>query len=208
MDIEVVVEGSAIRAHSATLARASPVFAAMLRSEMKEGSTRRITLEGKSKEEYITFLGFLQPVSGRKAWIDDKNVDFLLKWFHEYQVDPLVRECEELLLGRPVTLDALIQAKVYGLQEQYRRCLEEVASKFAELKIELLVDHPDIMRDLIPSMKKAAARDRDWGAGEPLDRKTKKAKLAASIESLCSEGGSRLSREALRNAALAQLKWL
>eukprot|EP00420_Gonyaulax_spinifera_P022546 CAMPEP_0197907044 /NCGR_PEP_ID=MMETSP1439-20131203/63932_1 /TAXON_ID=66791 /ORGANISM="Gonyaulax spinifera, Strain CCMP409" /LENGTH=182 /DNA_ID=CAMNT_0043528447 /DNA_START=51 /DNA_END=602 /DNA_ORIENTATION=+ len=154
-DIEVVVEEQVLRAHSATLAGASPVFAAMLRSEMKEGSTRRIRLEGKSRTEFLTFLSFLQPGSSRQAQIDDKNIDFLLAWFHEYQVEPLLRECEEFLLGKPVSVDRLIQAKVYGFHRQYRRCLEEVASKFHVVHVELLLDHTEIMRDCIPLMKKA-----------------------------------------------------
>jgi len=154
-DVEVVIEGSTVRVHSAVLALASPVFAALLRSHMREGLTKVLELPGKSKEEFEIFLAFLRPASRRR--VTEDNVDILLPWFDEYQVETLKAECEDMLLGMPCSVSRLLQAKSVNLQRQYQRCLDEFPpanfiAGFAELTAE-----PEIVRDLLPYVQEKAA---------------------------------------------------
>mmetsp|Transcript_1432 Transcript_1432/g.3234 ORF Transcript_1432/g.3234 Transcript_1432/m.3234 type:complete len:252 (+) Transcript_1432:129-884(+) len=154
-DVELVIEGKSFFEHSVILS-SSPVFDAMLRSDMQEGLTKRVKLDDKSKTEYLVFRSFLQPVTGRSAVIDETNVDFLLTWFHCYQIAPLIRECEVFLLKQPVSVDRLLQAKTFHLKEQYGRCLATVADNFATMpQIEVLAEHAEIMRELLPLTQKA-----------------------------------------------------
>jgi hypothetical protein len=154
-DVEVLVgeEELSHPAHSQILAHSSPVFAAMLRHGMEEGRSRRIKLPDKAVEEWQVFYAFLEPVAGRRRQISVENVDFLLEWFDEYQIDLLMEDCETFLLSEPVTVDRLLQAKKFKLGKQYARCLEHVGVHFMNFPIEDVVDHPEIMRDLILLMK-------------------------------------------------------
>ncbi|CAK0808587.1 unnamed protein product, partial [Prorocentrum cordatum] len=80
--IDVVIDGATVQVSSAILAMASPVFARMLGSGMKEGADRRVELPGKSKAEFEEFLRFLHPATARAAEVNESNVDFLVEWFN------------------------------------------------------------------------------------------------------------------------------
>jgi hypothetical protein len=154
-DVEVVVGEEEVShpAHSQILAHSSPVFAAMLRHGMEESRTKRIRLPDKAVFEWQVFYAFLEPVAGRRKQITVENVDFLLEWFDAYQIDLLLEDCELFLLSEPVTVDRLLQAKKFKLEKQYARCLEHVGAHFITMPVEDVVDHPEIMRDLIVLMK-------------------------------------------------------
>mmetsp|Transcript_63407 Transcript_63407/g.136401 ORF Transcript_63407/g.136401 Transcript_63407/m.136401 type:complete len:252 (+) Transcript_63407:141-896(+) len=172
-DVEVVVGNKSFFEHSAVLS-SSPVFDAMLRNDMLEGRTKRISID-RCEKEYRVFRSFLQPVTGRKASIVKGNVNFLLEWFHYYQVAPLVHECEVFLLSQPVSIDRLIQAKTFHLKKQYKRCLTEVAEQFVSMPgVEVLVDDADLMRELLPLAQNALKKQKatvltafDIAIGEP-----------------------------------------
>ena len=55
-DVEVEIEGTTLKVHSLILGLASPVFAALLCSNMQEGLSRRIKLPDKSKHEFELFM--------------------------------------------------------------------------------------------------------------------------------------------------------
>lgn len=150
-DFEICVEGEIVRVHSALLGLTSPVFAAMLRSCMQEGRSRRMELPGKSKEDLELFMSFLHPL--QRAHIDESNVYKMLPWFDEYQITPLKDECEALLLRLPVTTDLLLQAHRFHLQKLYNTCLEEFTPRLFLDSFEKLALCPEVLRALVPRLQ-------------------------------------------------------
>lgn len=102
-DLSVVIEGATLTVHSLILILASPVFKAMLSSEMREGQHKEIHLKGKRKAEFLQFWKHLQPGNFEPLGAD--NVHFLLRWADEYQVDGLKCRCEEYLMVKEVPRD-------------------------------------------------------------------------------------------------------
>merc|ERR1719245_2068175 len=81
------------------------------------------------------------------------NVDRMLPWFDEYQVDVLRDECETLLMTLPVTGARLLQSYSFNLKRQFRRCAEELSDQqFLDAFVEL-ASVPDVLRGLIPILK-------------------------------------------------------
>eukprot|EP00439_Symbiodinium_sp_Y106_P017752 s5977_g2.t1 len=107
----------------------SPVFDAMLESGMKEQEEKIIDVTVASKEDFDLFYGLLQPGAGLvgKQKIVEKNVDALLTLASYYQVSFLQQACEEALLGLPVSVQRLLQAKEHGLARQQSRCIGRLA---------------------------------------------------------------------------------
>eukprot|EP00929_Paragymnodinium_shiwhaense_P101484 TRINITY_DN64602_c0_g1_i1.p1 TRINITY_DN64602_c0_g1~~TRINITY_DN64602_c0_g1_i1.p1 ORF type:complete len:240 (-),score=37.23 TRINITY_DN64602_c0_g1_i1:59-736(-) len=159
--VQVIVDGHTYEEHAAILMVASPVFASMLESTMKEGAERTIHLKGKSRTEFESVMKFLTPGISRAQVIDEGNVDFLLVWFDEYGMDILKRECEDYLMTLACSVSRLRQAKLLGLNRQYVRCLEYVSCHFDNLPVEQLADEPDILKDLISPLKRAKRQDKD-----------------------------------------------
>mmetsp|Transcript_26466 Transcript_26466/g.85595 ORF Transcript_26466/g.85595 Transcript_26466/m.85595 type:complete len:210 (-) Transcript_26466:179-808(-) len=152
--VSVSIEGESIIVPSGILEAASPVFASMLTGGMKETIEQAICLPGKRKRDFEDVLGFLRPGSSRTMQINEKNVDYLLQWFDEYQMLDLKSECEEFLLTLPCSFDRLLQAKQHGLQKQCARCLQEVARNFENEPIEAIVEaSPDVLRQLLLVMQ-------------------------------------------------------
>ena len=114
--LEVIVDDGIEFVYPGLLGSASPVFAAMLCSDMKEKYDRSLILPGKTKEDLQLFVEFVRPLSCKK--IDRNNVDRMLPWFDEYQVHKLKEDCQALLLSLPVDLDRLLQAHRFALKEQ------------------------------------------------------------------------------------------
>mmetsp|Transcript_123992 Transcript_123992/g.246900 ORF Transcript_123992/g.246900 Transcript_123992/m.246900 type:complete len:364 (+) Transcript_123992:99-1190(+) len=98
-DVEVEVEDEVFRVHSYVLMSQSSVFHQMLSSGMREASTGRISLAGKSKAEFQEFLCHLQnPGCGVAPEIEPSVAKWLVGWADEYQVTPLKKRCEETLV--------------------------------------------------------------------------------------------------------------
>mmetsp|Transcript_79989 Transcript_79989/g.226335 ORF Transcript_79989/g.226335 Transcript_79989/m.226335 type:complete len:313 (-) Transcript_79989:93-1031(-) len=155
-DVAVLVEGDRVVTFSTILGLGSPVFAALLRTGMKEGLTREVCLPGKSKKDLELFLAFLHPLS--RVRVSPDTVDRMLPWFDEYQVEVLKEECEEVLLGMACTSQRLLQARTFGLNRQYQRCLGELTiTEFGEHFGELARE-PQIVHDVLPSMEKQLPR--------------------------------------------------
>eukprot|EP00746_Dinoflagellata_sp_MGD_P026528 gnl/MRDRNA2_/MRDRNA2_162540_c0_seq1.p1 gnl/MRDRNA2_/MRDRNA2_162540_c0~~gnl/MRDRNA2_/MRDRNA2_162540_c0_seq1.p1 ORF type:complete len:303 (+),score=56.65 gnl/MRDRNA2_/MRDRNA2_162540_c0_seq1:86-994(+) len=147
-DLQVLVEGETVRVHAAQLGLASPVFAAMLTSNMREGLSYRIELPDKSKEEFMMFMTFLRPVS--RVHVTVENVDQMLPWFDEYQIATLKEDCESLLLTLPVTSERLLQAYKFDLEKLYSYCLKNFTSEQLLFDFEKFVKEPSVLRDVMP----------------------------------------------------------
>lgn len=155
-DVVVSVEGFEIKVHSVLLGLASPVFAALLCNPTREGIERKIELPDKSKDEFLLFMSFLRPGSGRR--VDKDNVDTLLPWFDHYAVSALKAECETVLLTLPVTVARLVEAHKMRLDKQYERCLVELPPKEFKVSFQELVEESDVLQDLVRKNKKVFLR--------------------------------------------------
>mmetsp|Transcript_19410 Transcript_19410/g.46576 ORF Transcript_19410/g.46576 Transcript_19410/m.46576 type:complete len:320 (-) Transcript_19410:250-1209(-) len=86
------------------LSFASNYLDTMLSSSMKEGTLNRIDFPDKVPEEWEIFYEFIAPQkSGRSkhsnsnANINSDNVMTLLPWFHEFQMNDYVRDCDDYI---------------------------------------------------------------------------------------------------------------
>eukprot|EP00929_Paragymnodinium_shiwhaense_P055984 TRINITY_DN28020_c0_g1_i3.p1 TRINITY_DN28020_c0_g1~~TRINITY_DN28020_c0_g1_i3.p1 ORF type:complete len:243 (-),score=50.46 TRINITY_DN28020_c0_g1_i3:343-1071(-) len=157
--VKVNVEGKTFPECASALAAGSPVLRAMLVSPMKEGVTKVIDLPGKSAAEYAIFRQFFRTRAAiNSGALSIANVDAMLPWFHEYQMSKMLRESEEIVMNQPVTTERLVQAYTYDLVGQYKRCLESVAERFADMYVGGLESHPQIMADLLAALKEDQAK--------------------------------------------------
>lgn len=79
------------------LRMASEVFDAMLSGSMRESHTSRIELPDKDPAEWKLFYSFLDPTACRNAKITTANVMKLVPWFHQFQVEELLKECDQIM---------------------------------------------------------------------------------------------------------------
>ena len=133
--VSLVCDDGEVEASGVMLVLASPVFKAMFETNMCEQSTMKIELPGKLKAHVELMLQFLDPVRGRALSVSSSDVDALLHLFHEYQVEPLVEECEAVLLLEGVSVARLLQARKYGLIKQHERCLTTIAASLRPFKL-------------------------------------------------------------------------
>jgi hypothetical protein len=161
-DLEVVFDdGSSMMVHSALLGLASPVFAAMFTSGMREAQTKRLELQGKDKDEFELVMSFLRPLSAGQVSV--ANVDVLLPWACEYQMLFLKERCEQTLLMLPCSASRLVDAKLWDLQEQYERCLTELTYVQFVGEFDILAAEGEVLVDLQPHMvEKCPSVDRLW----------------------------------------------
>ena len=94
-DLILQVSEREFHVHRAVLMVCSPVFEAMLSSEFKEKSAKKIPLPGKDATEIEQMLQGIYP--DQDLWISKENCLFLLKLSTEYQIDRLKTRCEEYL---------------------------------------------------------------------------------------------------------------
>ena len=79
------------------LCMASEVFDAMLGGSMKESHTSRIDLPDKDANEWTLFYKFIDPKTCREAKITTENVFKLVPWFHHFQMESLLQECDQVM---------------------------------------------------------------------------------------------------------------
>ena len=77
---------------------ASDYLDAMLSSSMKEGESSRIEFPDKDPEEWELVYKFIDPSTLRDAEVTLDNVEVLLPWFHEFQMEGLLSECQDVIL--------------------------------------------------------------------------------------------------------------
>ena len=130
-DLKIVVDDGELEVHSVILEYASPVFAKMLSSAMKEGSGTSIQLPGKKFTELDTFYKELQLCTMKP--LTKETAIFLTHWAEEYQVDSLKDKCEAYLLASvPVTGQALHHAVKYGVHKRTKQCLDVMKGDLAK----------------------------------------------------------------------------
>ena len=100
------------------LSFASPYFDTMLSVNMAEGNTGRIEFPNKDPEEWKLFYSFIDPenLGGKKEYnIDDTNVMLLTKYFHEFEMELYLKECDNVLTKQ---VDALSMRGESGLYDK------------------------------------------------------------------------------------------
>lgn len=72
---------------------------------------------------------------GLLSFLSDVNVYQLLPLAEEYQIIEVKKKCEEFLLTKPGSMELLVTAQLYGLQNLLTKCIDYVRSKsFTELQ--------------------------------------------------------------------------
>lgn len=170
-DLDVEIDGETINICSYVLIMASDVFAQMLEAGMRESEEGKIRLEGKSKEEFKELLTHLDVRRGAAPPpVNNQNVEMLLRWADEYQIDGLTERCESFLLGpqsyewmqpdkivptlklaAEFRLDRLQQKCALGIAKDIHRHRHDVPQFFSQ---------PAIMECLYPALFAAAGLPR------------------------------------------------
>ena len=83
------------------LSFASPYFDAMLSADMAENNNSRIELPDKDPGEWKLFYKFIDPnkiaTATPEVVINEETAIVLTKWFHEFQMEKYLSECDEVL---------------------------------------------------------------------------------------------------------------
>mmetsp|Transcript_4776 Transcript_4776/g.8203 ORF Transcript_4776/g.8203 Transcript_4776/m.8203 type:complete len:259 (+) Transcript_4776:138-914(+) len=157
-DLNVIVEGETIGVHSQLLTIVSPVFKRMLNSGMTESQTKEVSLPDKKKEEFLTFMEVIQPLTDVK-WTAEK-AQFLARWADEYGVEALRKRCEDQLLFRKVTVASLQHAVECNLERRAERCykvmLEKIQPYMADLAALGSAIPKEMLQRLWPAVSEAA----------------------------------------------------
>ena len=81
--------------YTTVLALASPYFDAMFCADMREKSSGFVEFPDKDPEEWKLFYQFVSP--GRVLNISEETVLTLAPWFHEFQMEACLGECDEAI---------------------------------------------------------------------------------------------------------------
>jgi len=93
-DVFFIVDGKEIKAHKAILSARSPVFAAMLKNEMKEATTNRVEINDITPDIFEALLRFIYTDHVDLTKIDTKN---LLAAANKYLLPLLKFQCQHFL---------------------------------------------------------------------------------------------------------------
>ena len=163
-DLILQVEDREFHVHRAVLMVCSPVFEAMLSSEFKEKSAKKIPLPGKDATEIEQLLQGIHP--DQDLWISKENCLFLLKLSTEYQIDRLKTRCEEYLsywrrdgMNIDEAVEVIIVSQKYSVAEWIvKRCVDQFVSQI-DKKWAQLQRHKRFS-ELEPSMAKRITDER------------------------------------------------
>ena len=119
-DITVVV-GKGMYKHEfecykVALSLASPVFDAMLSSDMAESNNNEIELVDKDPDQWQKFYGYI--IHDDAVRINEENALILTPWFHEYEMTKALDECDNVLSN---TVDVLSKNNSPSLKD--RECV-------------------------------------------------------------------------------------
>ena len=159
-DVILLVEEEKFHVHRGVLALSSPVFEKMFSSEFQEKDKNEVTLPDKKASEVEELLLMLYPSVVEKQ-ITEENCYFLVNLANEYQIEAIVRRCEdfmvELVKTRPKDcVIAMIFAQKYelaklkkaGIEQAYCLTLEELKNDKMYNQIEKK-DLMDIMEGIM-----------------------------------------------------------
>ncbi|CAJ1368394.1 unnamed protein product [Effrenium voratum] len=157
-DLKIVVDDGELEVHSVILELASPVFASMLSSAMKEGSGDSIKLPGKYKSELEAFYKALQLCTMEA--MTPANAIVLSKWADEYQVEALKQKCDQFLVNQPVDGAALQHAVKYSLEKRRVNCIATMKTNIPKYVDDLQVltsrECQEDLKELWPAIARAA----------------------------------------------------
>ena len=102
-DVVLLVEGKRVYCNKTILSCASPVFEKMFHGDFIEKNQNEISLPGKKREDFISFLECIHPTT--LAEITIENVGAVLPLAEEYQVVQLKKRCDTFLQRRIIELD-------------------------------------------------------------------------------------------------------
>ena len=129
-DVILVVEEEKFHVHRAVLALSSPVFEKMFSLEFQEKDKKEVTLPDKKAGEVEELLLMLYPSVAEKQ-ITEENCFFLVNLAHEYQIQAIVRRCEDFMVENVKTkakdciITELIFARKYELVRLKRATIEQ-----------------------------------------------------------------------------------
>ena len=106
------------------LSLASPVFDAMLSADMAENNNSRINLPEKDPDEWQIFYGIV--VRDNSVRINDDNATMLPKWFHEFQMNKYLDECDGVLTEK---VDSLTKKDGSKYDDRYWKSVTDVDEK-------------------------------------------------------------------------------
>ena len=145
-DVILVVEEEKFHVHRAVLALSSPVFEKMFSSEFQEKDKKEVTLPDKKAGEVEELLLMLYPSVAEKQ-ITEENCFFLVNLAHEYQIEAIVRRCEDFMVENVKTkakdciIAELIFARKYELVRLKRATIEQAYNlSLEELKNDKMYD--------------------------------------------------------------------
>ena len=145
-DVILVVEEEKFHVHRAVLALSSPVFEKMFSSEFQEKDKKEVTLPDKKASELEELLLMLYP-SVAETQITEENCCFLVNLAHEYQIEAIVRRCEDFMVENVKTkakdciIAELIFARKYELVRLKRATIEQAYNlSLEELKNDKMYD--------------------------------------------------------------------
>lgn len=129
-DVEVVSGTRRFAAHRAMLAAASPVFAAMLSTEMKEGKAQEICITDSDEESVLHTLEYIY--TGHVA---EKAGCGMVVLGHVYDIDGLVEYAAPVALGNLTTENCVSEARImkaYADDAQLGAVFEALQNKIHE----------------------------------------------------------------------------
>ena len=145
-DVILVVEEEKFHVHRAVLALSSPVFEKMFSSEFQEKDKKEVTLPDKKAGEVEELLLMLYPSVAEKQ-ITEENCFFLVNLAHEYQIEAIVRRCEDFMVesvktkAKDCIIAELIFARKYELVRLKRATIEQAYNlSLEELKNDKMYD--------------------------------------------------------------------
>jgi len=150
----VFSKGGELLVHSQVLSLASPVFAAMLASDMQEGQGQRIEVAQFDKIDFEQFYEFLLPASSRCMKVSESNFEMLCALSDYYQVDALKCECAELLRTLDASIPCLLLAHRYGFEDIYAKFTKNLAHDIHKHDIGQLEGHSKVLMDLMTQVQK------------------------------------------------------
>ena len=152
-DVVLLCQGEQIRAHKLILSARSPVFKAMLQSQMLESTKGEIRIEDAEKDVLKEMLSYIYKID-----IDVNFVKFkeLLVLADKYQVDDLLKYCEEQIiksLNNENALEVGIFAETHNANNLLEECihfiLNNVPHSLSKDWVEKIEGSPKMMVKMI-----------------------------------------------------------
>ncbi|KAL4218495.1 hypothetical protein ACF0H5_023229 [Mactra antiquata] len=143
------IENRKLFASKEVLALCSPVFRRMFESDFRERSADFIPLPGKSYKDFVEFLLCLYPDT-QKGLTDD-TVFPVFSLADEYQVDILLRKCEDYLLSKcneantsmSALVNILLCAERYNMKNLFNVSFDK-ASKIHPDDVKSIPEYPKL----------------------------------------------------------------